>query len=356
KNIISAAGKDAVIGTYNDPSWDVSFNADYNFTRTDVTGGASVSKGCAGTGSAAGYIILKDNVIAFLDEGLNVNADSLKINANRYTRINEIIANGARVANPDGTFTAAISPVLVYVENTTGAYLHTDKDNKDNASDKSAVLNLDKDLSVTAKDETKIIIVSGAPSVPAANKGVGGSLQAEIIKKTVEAIIGRGTSENNRLTATVKGDTTVNADSGNALYSIAVGLAGASEPDASGSVIVLYNADEITSRTGDYFTLNYNKEGGDITVNAHEKIYLIFMAGELGFSYNAWADGPAYTEVLLKGSVTAEVGKDAYIKGNNIRISADSENEIYQMAIAGTALSSGNTADLSWRDYNRRNL
>ncbi|MCF0143021.1 MAG: hypothetical protein HUJ75_06560, partial [Parasporobacterium sp.] len=64
KNIISAAGKDAVIGTYNDPSWDVSFNADYNFTRTDVTGGASVSKGGIGTGSAAGYIILKDNVIA----------------------------------------------------------------------------------------------------------------------------------------------------------------------------------------------------------------------------------------------------------------------------------------------------
>ncbi|MCF0230214.1 MAG: hypothetical protein HUJ76_11065, partial [Parasporobacterium sp.] len=182
---------------------------------------------------------------------------------------------------------------------------------------------------------------SGAAAVSTNKKGVGGSLQVDILKKKVDAIIGSGTSVSNHLTAKVKGNTTVNADAKETAYSIAVGLAGSTDWSVSGSVLVLYNSDEVISRIGDFVFINYDKEGGDITVKAHDNIYQLSLAGELGFSNGSWAAGLANEDTILKGTVKAEVGKAAYLKGNNILISADSENELYQIAVAGNASSSG---------------
>ncbi|MCF0229740.1 MAG: hypothetical protein HUJ76_08645, partial [Parasporobacterium sp.] len=335
KDVEASAGTDVLIGSLVDAAGDVLFNADHNFTQTAVTGGGSVSKGGIGVGVSAGFIILKENVLAFLDEGSSVFADSLTINADQYTKLTEIIANGA--VTTAGSTAVGVSPVLLYVNNTTGAYLETNKDNKDKSSDYTAIIELDKDLKVTANDETKFIVVSGAVAVSTVDKSVGGDVQIDIVKKHVDAIIGSGTSEGSHLDAKVKGNTDVRADAKETAYSIAVGLAGSTQPSATGSVLVLYNSNEITSRIGDYVYINLLKEGGDINVYAHDNIYQLSVAGELGFSNRAWAAGLANVDTILNGTVKAEVGKMAYLKGNNITVSAESENTLYQIAIAGNA-------------------
>ncbi len=194
---------DATIGkgNYDAGSKEVNVHAANTAQLFGLAGGVSLSAG-SGAGAAVDVQTYKGHTYAGLADGASLTkASSVHVNAESVEHMTSIAAAGAGGA---GTFAGAGAAGAHSVSTDTKAYVG-----------QSEVTEAG-DVSVTAKDETKLNTIAGSSAV-SGNTGVGLTAAVEVVNKKVEASVGDG--------ATVKGDAlTVQAENTSESVTAAAGL------------------------------------------------------------------------------------------------------------------------------------
>lgn len=304
-------------GNYDAGGKDVNVHAANTAQLFGLAGGASLSAG-SGIGAAVDVQTYKGHTYAGIADGASLkNASSVTVNADSKEHLTSAawtLAGGA------GTFAGAGAAGAHSVSTDTKAYVG-----------QSEVMEAG-DVSVTAKDETKLNTIAGSGAA-SGNTGVGLTAAVEVVNKKVEASVGDG--------ATVKGDTlTVKADNTSESVTEAFGLG------ASGSVGLAGAASEtfVTHKTDAHVGKGAQvtaANGADIL--ADSQFTQVAKAGSIGAA--GVGMGLTNSTVSFTGDTAAYADENAVIDGGKkVNISASQLTNVGYGTVAGGV---GGTASLS---------
>lgn len=315
---------DATIGKgkYDAGKKDVHVEAKNAAKLFGLAGGVSLSAG-SGLGAAVDVQTYKGHTYAGLADGASLtNASSAHVNAESAEHMTSIAATGAGGA---GTFAGAGAAGAHSVSTDTKAYV-----GQSEVTDAG-------DVSVTAKDETKLNTIAGSGAV-SGNTGVGLTAAVEVVNKKASAIVG----DNAKVTGR---SLTVKADNTSSSVTSAAGLGGGATAGLAGAASETFVNQETDAHVGKNANVNVEK-GAKILANS------TFTQGATAGSAGVGGTvglGISNATVSLHAVTKAYADDDAVISGGNqVKISADHATDLTYATVAGgvggTVGVSGNAA------------
>lgn len=288
-----------------------------------LAGGVSLSAG-SGLGAAVDVQTYNGHTYAGIADGASLkNASSVTVNADSKEHMTSIAATGAGGA---GSFAGAGAAGAHSIATDTKAYI----------GQQSKVTEAG-DVSVTAKDETKLTTAAGSGAA-SGNTGVGLTAAVEVVDKKVSASVGDGTN--------VTGDTlTVKADNTTESVTAAAGLGAGGTVGLAGAAsetFVTHTTDAHVGKNTQVSAVN----GVDIL--AHSNFTQGATAGSVGAAGTVGV-GISNATVSMNAVTKAYADDDAVISGGNqVKISADHATDLTYATVAGgvggTVGVSGNAA------------
>ena len=283
-----------------------------------LAGGASLSAG-SGVGAAVDVQTYKGHTYAGIADGASLkNASSVTVNADSKEHLTSVAATFAGGA---GSFAGAGAAGAHSVSTDTKAYVG-----------QSEVTEAG-DVSVTAKDETKLNTVAGSVA-GSANAGVGLTAAVEVVNKKASAIVGDN-AEVTGSSLTVKAENTSSSETS----ATGLGAAGtASLAGAASETFVTHTTDAHVGKNTKVSAVN----GVDIL--AHSNFTQRATAGSVGGSTTAGM-GLTNSTVSFTGDTAAYADEKAVIDGGKkVNISASQLTNVDYGTAAGAV---GGTASLS---------
>lgn len=287
-----------------------------------LAGGVSLSAG-SGLGAAVDVQTYKGHTYAGIADGASLkNASSVTVNADSKEHLTSVAATFAGGA---GSFAGAGAAGAHSVSTDTKAYVG-----------QSEVTEAG-DVSVTAKDETKLNTVAGSVA-GSANAGFGLTAAVEVVNKKASAIVGDDAKVTGR-SLTVKAENTSSSETD------AAGLGGGATAGLAGAASETFVNQETDAHVGKNANVNVEK-GAKILANS------TFTQGATAGSAGVGGTvglGISNATVSLHAVTKAYADDDAVIfGGNQVKISADHTTDLTYATVAGgvggTVGVSGNAA------------
>ena len=284
-----------------------------------LAGGASISAG-SGVGAAVDVQTYKGHTYAGIADGASLkNASSVTVNADSKEHLTSVAATFAGGA---GSFAGAGAAGAHSITTDTKAYIGQQSEVTDAG-----------DVSVTAKDETKLNTIAGSVA-GSANTGVGLTAAVEVVNKKASAIVGDDAKVTGS-SLTVKAENTSSSVTGAAGLGAGgtAGLAG-----AASETFVTHTTDVHVGKNTKVSAVN----GVDIL--AHSNFTQVATAGSVGGSITAGM-GLTNSTVSFTGDTAAYADEKAVIDGGKkVNISASQLTNVDYGTVAGAV---GGTASLS---------
>lgn len=312
---------DATIGKgkYDAGKKDVHVEAKNAAKLFGLAGGASISAG-SGVGAAVDVQTYNGHTYAGIADGASLkNASFVTVNADSKEHLTSVAATFAGGA---GTFAGAGAAGAHSIATDTKAYIGQQSEVTDAG-----------DVSVTAKDETKLNTVAGSVA-GSANTGVGLTAAVEVVNKKASAIVGDDAKVTGS-SLTVKAENTSSSVTGAAGLGAGgtAGLAG-----AASETFVTHTTDVHVGKNTKVSAVN----GVDIL--AHSNFTQVATAGSVGGSTTAGM-GLTNSTVSFTGDTAAYADEKAVIDGGKkVNISASQLTNVDYGTVAGAV---GGTASLS---------
>lgn len=287
-----------------------------------LAGGASLSAG-SGVGAAVDVQTYKGHTYAGIADGASLkNASFVTVNADSKEHLTSVAATFAGGA---GSFAGAGAAGAHSVSTDTKAYVG-----------QSEVTEAG-DVSVTAKDETKLNTVAGSVA-GSANAGFGLTAAVEVVNKKASAIVG----DNAKVTGS---SLTVKAENTSSSVTSAAGLGVGGTAGLAGAASETFVNQETDAHVGKNANVTVEK-GAKILANS--TFTQVATANGVGGSGTAGL-GISNATVSLHAVTKAYADDDAVISGGNqVKISADHTTDLtyatFAGGIGGTAGLSGNAA------------
>lgn len=288
-----------------------------------LAGGVSLSAG-SGLGAAVDVQTYKGHTYAGIADGASLkNASSVTVNADSKEHLTSVAAT---LAGGAGTFAGAGAAGAHSVSTDTKAYIGQQSEVTDAG-----------DVSVTAKDETKLNTIAGSGAA-SGNTGVGLTAAVEVVNKKASAIVGDD--------AKVTGSSlTVKAENTSSSVTSAAGLGVGATAGLAGAASETFVNQETDAHVGKNANVTV-KEGAEILANS------TFTQGATAGSAGVGGTvglGISNATVSLHAVTKAYADDDAVISGGNqVKISADHTTNLTYATVAGgvggTVGVSGNAA------------
>ena len=288
-----------------------------------LAGGVSLSAG-SGLGAAVDVQTYKGHTYAGIADGASLkNASSVTVNADSKEHLTSVAAT---LAGGAGTFAGAGAAGAHSVSTDTKAYIGQQSEVTDAG-----------DVSVTAKDETKLNTIAGSGAA-SGNNGVGLTAAVEVVNKKASAIVGDD--------AKVTGSSlTVKAENTSSSVTSAAGLGVGATAGLAGAASETFVNQETDAHVGKNANVTV-KEGAEILANS------TFTQGATAGSAGVGGTvglGISNATVSLHAVTKAYADDDAVISGGNqVKISADHTTNLTYATVAGgvggTVGVSGNAA------------
>ena len=310
-------------GKYDAGKKDVHVEAKNAAKLFGLAGGVSLSAG-SGVGAAVDVQTYKGHTYAGIADGASLkNASSVTVNADSKEHLTSIAAT---LAGGAGSFAGAGAAGAHSIATDTKAYIGKQSEVTDAG-----------DVSVTAKDETKLNTLAGSGAV-SGNTGVGLTAAVEVVNKKASAIVGDDAKVTGR-SLTVKAENTSSSETD------AYGLGAAATAGLAGTASETFVNQETDAHVGKNANVTV-KKGAEILANST-------------FIQRATADGVGVGETVGIGIANATVSLHAVTKayaddgavisgGNQVKISADHTTDLTYATVAGggsaTVGVSGNAA------------
>ena len=306
-------------GTVIKTNGDIFVLAASSLKYTGITGGIAAGSG-HGVGASVSVIVVNTKTAAAIGNNVQITAKNLAVSAIGKEKITAIIVNGA-AAGSNGS-AVAVSPAVNVIRTSTLAGVGT------------GTYNLTGSMKVTADDVTKILVISGGAAVSGGKAGVGGSVQVDVILKTVQALIADGTG-GAYAAIYAPGGLTVKADSGEQLWLFVMGLGGGKSAAVSGSVGVVVISNQVEAHIGSYTRVGNAGNRGNVSVIAADNMLTVVVAGSVAVSASSAAVGLSNIDMIADGTTKASIGDHAVIYGNNVTVKADSGKRFVNVAVSG---------------------
>lgn len=287
-----------------------------------LAGGASLSAG-SGIGAAVDVQTHNGHTYAGIADGASLkNASSVTVNADSKEHLTSVAAT---LAGGAGTFAGAGAAGAHSVSTDTKAYV-----NQSEVTDAG-------DVSVTAKDETKLNTVAGSGAV-SGNTGVGLTAAVEVVNKKASAIVGDN--------ANVTGSSlTVKAENTSSSVTSAAGLGVGGTAGLAGAASETFVNQETDAHVGKKANVTVQN---DAKILANSNFTQGAAAGSVGGGGTVGI-GISNATVSLHAVTKAYADDGAVISGGNqVKISADHTTDLTYATVAGgvggTVGVSGNAA------------
>lgn len=313
----AAIGQNVTINT----TGDIKVTSASKLGYTGIVGGLAAGGG-HGVGASVSVVVINAKTLSEIGNGAVITARNLTVSADAKETIVAVIVNGAAATGTNGV-AAAVSPAVNVIKSETIAKVGTGN------------YTLAGAMNVTAKDITKIVIVSGGAAGSTSKAGAGGSVQVDVFLKTVEALIGDGTGASDCAVILAPGGLTVSADSKEDMYLLVMGLGGGKSAGVSGSVGVAVVENDVEAIIGKYTRAGSTGSRGDVTVSARDDMELVVAAGGFAASVSGPAVGLSNADVIVSGKTLALIGDHAVIYGRNLVITADSNKNFINIVVSG---------------------
>ena len=284
-----------------------------------LAGGLSASFGSSGIGAAADVQTYKGHTYASIEDGAKLSkASSVSVNAESEENLISVAATLAGT----GKFAGAGAAGLHVISTDTKAYIGNQEDKDVTDAGKAELVDAG-DVSVTAKDTTKLT-TSGGSGAGSGNTGVGLSAAVEVVNKKAAAYVGNHASVAGK-SLTVKAENT--SDSTTAAAGLGVGGT-AGVAGAASETFVTHQTDAHVGKAARVTT------AGDAAVQAISSFKQGAGAGGLGGGETAGI-GLANSTVSMSADTKAHVDHGAKVTGKNVRVVADHTTDITYATIAG---------------------
>ena len=284
-----------------------------------LAGGLSASFGSSGIGAAADVQTYKGHTYASIEDGAKLSkASSVRVNAESEENLTSVAATLAGT----GKFAGAGAAGLHVISTDTKAYIGNQEDKDVTDAGKAELVDAG-DVSVTAKDTTKLT-TSGGSGAGSGNTGVGLSAAVEVVNKKAAAYVGNHASVAGK-SLTVKAENT--SDSTTAAAGLGVGGT-AGVAGAASETFVTHTTDAHVGKAASVTT------AGDAAVQAISSFKQGAGAGGLGGGETAGI-GLANSTVSMSADTKAHVDTAAKVTGKNVRVAADHTTDITYATIAG---------------------
>lgn len=288
-----------------------------------LAGGVSLSAG-SGLGAAVDVQTYKGHTYAGLADGASLtNASSAHVNAESAEHMTSIAAT---LAGGAGSFAGAGAAGAHSIATDTKAYIGKQSEVTDAG-----------DVSVTAKDETKLNTLAGS-GAGSGNTGVGLTAAVEVVNKKASAIVGDDAKVTGR-------SLTVKAENTSSSVTSAAGLGAGGTAGLAGAASETFVNQETDAHVGKNANVNV-EEGAEILANS--TFTQGATAGSVGVGGTVGL-GISNATVSLHAVTKAYADDDAVISGGNqVKISADHTTNLTYATVAGgvggTVGVSGNAA------------
>ena len=319
-NVISQEA-DASIGkgNYQAGNQGVAVEAKNTACLFGLAGGMGINLGGAGNGAAADVQTYKGYTYASIEDGAKLSkASSVKVNAESKEDLTSVAAS---IATGD-TFAGAGVAGLHVISTDTKAYIGNQEDKDVTDAGKAELVDAG-DVSVTAKDTTKLTTSGGSGAV--SGTGAGGlSAAVEVVNKKAAAYVGNHASVAGK-SLSVQAENT--SDSTTAAAGLGVGGT-AGVAGAASETFVTHVTDAHVGKAARVTT------SGDAAVQAISSFKQGAGAGGLGGGETAGI-GLANSTVSMSADTKAHVDGGAKVTGKNVRVTADHTTDITYATIAG---------------------
>ena len=319
-NVISQ-NADASIGEGNYQAGDqgVAVEAKNTARLFGLAGGLGINLGGTGIGAAADVQTYKGHTYASIEDGAKLSkASSVRVNAESEEDLTSVAAT---IATGD-TFAGAGAAGLHVISTDTKAYIGNQEDKDVTDAGKAELVNAG-DVSVTAKDTTKLTTSGGSGAVSGTAAG-GLSAAVEVVHKKAAAYVGNHASIGGE-SLTVQAENT--SDSKTAAAGLGVGGT-AGVAGAASETFVTHTTDAHVGRAANVTT------SGDADVKAVSSFKQGAGAGGVGGSGTVGI-GLANSTVSMSADTKAHVDGGAKVTGKNVRVAADHTTDITYATIAG---------------------
>ena len=284
-----------------------------------LAGGLSASFGSSGIGAAADVQTYNGHTYASIEDGAKLSkASSVRVNAESEENLTSVAATLAGT----GKFAGAGAAGLHVISTDTKAYIGNQEDKDVTDAGKAELVDAG-DVSVTAKDTTKLT-TSGGSGAGSGNTGVGLSAAVEVVNKKAAAYVGNHASVAGK-SLTVQAENT--SDSKTAAAGLGVGGT-AGVAGAASETFVTHQTDAHVGKAASVTT------AGDAAVQAISSFKQGAGAGGLGGGETAGI-GLANSTVSMSADTKAHVDTGAKVTGKNVRVTADHTTDITYATIAG---------------------
>ena len=284
-----------------------------------LAGGLSASFGSSGIGAAADVQTYNGYTYASIEDGAKLSkASSVRVNAESEENLTSVAATLAGT----GKFAGAGAAGLHVISTDTKAYIGNQEDKDVTDAGKAELVDAG-DVSVTAKDTTKLT-TSGGSGAGSGNTGVGLSAAVEVVNKKAAAYVGNHASVAGK-SLTVQAENT--SDSTTASAGLGVGGT-AGVAGAASETFVTHETDAHVGKAASVTT------SGDAAVQAISSFKQGAGAGGLGGGETAGI-GLANSTVSMSADTKAHVDAGAKVTGKNVRLKADHTTDITYATIAG---------------------
>ena len=310
-------------GKYDAGKKDVHVEAKNAAKLFGLAGGVSLSAG-SGLGAAVDVQTYNGHTYAGIADGASLkNASSVTVNADSKEHLTSVAAT---LAGGAGTFAGAGAAGAHSVSTATKAYIGQQSEVTDAG-----------DVSVTAKDETKLNTLAGSGAA-SGNTGVGLTAAVEVVNKKASAIVG----DNAKVTGS---SLTVKAENTSSSVTSAAGLGVGGTAGLAGAASETFVNQETDAHVGKNAKVTV-KEGAEILANS------TFTQGATAGSVGGGGTvgmGISNATVSLNAVTKAYADDSAVISGGNqVKISADHTTDLTYATVAGgvggTVGVSGNAA------------
>ena len=319
-NVISQKA-DASIGKgdYQAGNQGVTVEAKNRANLFGLAGGLGINLGGTGIGAAADVQTYKGHTYASIEDGAKLSkASSVKVNAESEENLTSVAAT---IATGD-TFAGAGAAGLHVISTDTKAYIGNQDDKDVTDAGKAELVNAG-DVSVTAKDTTKLTTSGGSGAVSGTAAG-DLSAAVEVVHKKAAAYVGNHASIGGE-SLTVQAENT--SDSTTVAASLGVGGT-AGVAGAASETFVTHTTDAHVGKAASVTT------SGDADVQAVSSFTQDAGAGGLGGGETAGM-GLANSTVSMSADTKAHVDGGAKVTGKNVRVTADHTTDITYATIAG---------------------
>ena len=284
-----------------------------------LAGGLSASFGSSGIGAAADVQTYKGHTYASIEDGAKLSkASSVSVNAESEENLTSVAATLAGT----GKFAGAGAAGLHVISTDTKAYIGNQEDKDVTDAGKAELVDAG-DVSVTAKDTTKLT-TSGGSGAGSGNTGVGLSAAVEVVNKKAAAYVGNHASVAGK-SLSVQAEN--RSDSTTAAAGLGVGGT-AGVAGAASETFVTHTTDAHVGRAANVTT------SGDADVKAVSFFKQGAGAGGIGGGETAGI-GLANSTVSMSADTKAHVDSGATVTGKNVRVGASHATDIKYATIAG---------------------